>query len=384
VNVYRRLARLGPGAAAVLIMGVDLTGIPKTPEPLAGVLVPVVLGPVAVAWLAATWRWVPLSVRAGVVATASLALTAALIVLRPADLVSDGWLELACLAYLIPKVLRGVPSLRNAAVVTAALVAAIVATPLRWSFGDATLADAYWLTVVTMALVGYGSYRRYLAVRRTQLVAEVRQGERLQLARDLHDLVAHHVTGIVVQAQAAREIQTSSPDQVAPLLAGIERAGLQTLDSMRQLVHVLRSDGRTDPVRPGEVLSELAALTTAFSRGGGAQATLEVGQDARAVPLSEPVRTTLIRVVQEGLTNARRHADGAPVSVRVYLNGDRLHVDLRNARHEGWAGVPVGGRGGYGLVGLRERVEAVGGRLEAGRDGGTWRLSATLPTRPHP
>ncbi|GGL18337.1 sensor histidine kinase [Streptomyces flaveus] len=117
-----------------------------------------------------------------------------------------------------------------------------------------------------------------------------------------------------------------------------------------------------------------------FPSGGEQDASLHLGTAARATKLAPEVETSVQRVVQEALTNVRRHAPGATVAVRVEAEDDRLLVEVRNSAPRERSAVPAGGRGGFGIVGLRERVEAVEGRLETGStaDGG-WRVTAVFP-----
>lgn len=242
--------------------------------------------------------------------------------------------------------------------------------------------EALLSIVVGLILVGVtaglAAYLRSLDYRRTVAVGETRRAERIAIAADLNDFVAHHVTGIIVQANAALALQHTAPEQVGPLLENITRSGSETLDSMRRLVRVLREDDH-EGIRPGEVWAELARLVSAFSEDE-ADVQLHVAAAAREARLAPEVETSVHRVVQEALTNVRRHAHGAVVAVRVDMDGPRLRVEVHNtapaARHPG----PVGGRGGFGLVGLRERVEAVEGALTAApTDDGGWRVTADFP-----
>ncbi|WP_307782071.1 histidine kinase [Streptomyces sp. MBT65] len=303
-----------------------------------------------------------------------------------------GWglLETLCLLLLLVRTAKDVPSPRQAAALSAALGIAVLAAPMR--LDGSGVAFAFLLTFPTGGAVGLGCYLRSLDDRRRRAVAGVRQSERLELARELHDFVAHHVTGIVVQAQAARAIRESAPEQVDVLLGHIERAGSETLQSMRKLVRVLREDDAR-AVRPGDLFAELGELVAAFAERD-APATLQVAAEVRQARPDPEVETSVRNVVREGLTNVRRHAPGSPsVSVRVGLSGEgegggdarRLRVEVHNApaaRRTAPNAEPLGGRGGLGLVGLAERTEAVGGTLYASRaeDGG-WRLTAEFPLR---
>lgn len=297
-----------------------------------------------------------------------------------------GWglLETLCLLFLLTRTAREEPPPRAAAL-CAALAAAVILAPFRLE-QSGILAYSFGLTFLAGGAIGLGCYLRGLDARRRRAVADVRQSERLALARELHDFVAHHVTGIVVQAQAARTIRETAPEQIDPLLSGIEQAGSETLESMRKLVRVLREDDAA-AVRPGELFTEVAELVAAFSERD-APATLHFEAAARQVRADPEVETSVRNVVREALTNVRRHAPGSPsVAVHVGLadpeaDPQRLRVEVHNAPPAGHApdAEPLGGRGGLGLVGLAERAEAVGGTLSAGQapDDG-WTLAAEFP-----
>ncbi|MFF7983089.1 sensor histidine kinase [Streptomyces sp. NPDC007901] len=310
-------------------------------------------------------------------------------------LIADwGLLETLSLLLLLVRTMRDTPQPWLTATLGTALASAVIAAPMRM-LDSGNVYFSFLLIFFTGGAVGIGSYLRSLDDRRSRAVADTRQNERLELARELHDFVAHHVTGIVVQAQAAQAIREIAPDQVEPLLRGIEKAGGETLQSMRKLVRVLRDD-TTRVVRPGELYAELGELVATFSERD-APATLQVAAEARQARPAPEVETSVRNVVREALTNVRRHAPGSPsVSVRVALSDDdggevdsvatrRLRVEVHNApppRPATPNAEPLGGRGGLGLIGLTERAQAVGGTLHASRaeDGG-WRLTAEFPVR---
>ncbi|MFE3548185.1 sensor histidine kinase [Streptomyces kronopolitis] len=318
--------------------------------------------------------------RAGAAALGSLLLTVTHLVLAP-HAYAWGLLETVALLVLLVRTVHQVRRPAAAVVLSAALGVAVIILPLRTE-SPGGVSYCYLLTLAVGGAAAMGCYLRLLDARRVRAVTAVRQNERLELARDLHDFVAHHVTGIIVHANAALMIQETSPEQVKPLLEGISRAGGETLDSMRRLVRVLREDDH-QAARPGELLSELDRLAGAFS-GNGTEVKLDITPEARGVRLAPEVETSVHRVVQEALTNVRRHAHGADVAVRLDLDqhadGELLRVEVRNAAPGASNAVPTGGRGGFGLVGLRERVEAVEGSLSSGRtaDGG-WCVSAAFP-----
>ncbi|MFI9169142.1 sensor histidine kinase [Streptomyces lincolnensis] len=319
--------------------------------------------------------------RAGATAAGSLVLTVWHLVFAPQEY-AWGMLETVALLGLLARATRRIGRPATAVALSAALGVAVISLPLRTGTSVEELSSSFLLTFAVGAAVGLGCYLRLLDARRARAVDAVRQNERMELARDLHDFVAHHVTGIIVHANAALTVQETSPEQVKPLLEGISRAGGETLDSMRRLVRVLREEDHHG-ARPAEILTELDRLVSAFS-GDGTEARLDVADPVRAVRLVPEVETSVHRVVQEALTNVRRHAPGADVAVRLGLDrrtgGDLLRVEVRNAAPAARSTAPVGGRGGFGLVGLRERVEAVEGALTSGRtpDGG-WCVTATFP-----
>ncbi|MET7684568.1 histidine kinase [Streptomyces sp. NPDC005423] len=310
-------------------------------------------------------------------------------------LIADwGLLETLCLLLLLVRTMRDTPQPWLTATLGTALASAVISAPMRMH-NSGNVYFSFLLIFFTGGAVGIGSYLRSLDDRRSRAVADTRRNERLELARELHDFVAHHVTGIVVQAQAAQAIREIAPEQVDPLLRGIEQAGGETLQSMRKLVRVLRDD-TARAVRPGELYAELGELVATFSERD-APATLQVAAEARQARPAPEVETSVRNVVREALTNVRRHAPGSPsVCVRVALSDDdggeadsvavrRLRVEVHNApppQPVAPNAEPLGGRGSLGLIGLTERAEAVGGTLHASQTGdGGWRLTAEFPVR---
>jgi signal transduction histidine kinase len=368
-------AALYAGLAVVWLLDVESTEGLRTAR--YDWLLPLVSGPAAAVLLFWPDRWLSLERRAWAAACGSLALTGGML-LGPWDHGGMGLLELACLLIMLARTCRWV----RWPFAAVALGAAVIVAPARMENPD-SLPTAFLLTYAVGGAIGLGCYLRVRDGRRARLLEAVRQGERLELARDLHDFVAHHVTGIVWQANAARAIRETAPDQIDPILQNIQNAGMETLDSMRRLVRVLREvEGR--PRRPGELFTELTRLVSDFSSGEEQNATLSVAAPARAARLAPEVETSVQRLVQESLTNVRRHAPGALVAVRVGVEDGLLGVEVRNtppaASPAARPAAPVGGRGGFGMVGLRERLAAVDGTLEAGGtpDGG-WRVAGTFP-----
>jgi signal transduction histidine kinase len=247
----------------------------------------------------------------------------------------------------------------------AALVAlAVTVLPLRVTLHQpAHHLDGSVLVVATafacaVAAAGLGLYRRAQDGRRAHALAAARRSQRLELARDLHDLVAHEVTGIVLEAQAAR---------VAPAAGSYERieaAGQRALTAMDDMVAALRTSDEDVPPR----VHGLADLPGVVSRFGPA-ATLAIEPGA-ALPAA--AGSVAYHVVIEALTNVRRHAPAADVAITLSTAGILTVV---SDMPEISATRPTGG---HGLEGLRERVEAVGGTFGAGPRDGRWEVRCDL------
>ncbi|MBM7785675.1 sensor histidine kinase [Tenggerimyces flavus] len=235
----------------------------------------------------------------------------------------------------------------------------------------------------SLGAAGIGIYIRWLDEKRERAVDTARRAQRMDLARDLHDFVAHDVSGIVVQAQAAQVILPSNPAEALAALKRIEDAGLQALDAMDRTVHMLHDATDLSTRSPAQGLAELPEVVSRFGASGSAAVSLSLPAGlADTVP--REVNTTAYRVVVEALTNVRRHAPSAR-SVKVAVTADKaaLTVTVTNDESAGHAPA-LGGterpRSGLGLLGLTERVEAVGGTLTAGPlDADGWRTEAVLP-----
>ncbi|RSM64002.1 two-component sensor histidine kinase [Kibdelosporangium aridum] len=240
-----------------------------------------------------------------------------------------------------------------------------------------------FLAFLLVVAVATGMYFRSRDRERTQSVRSAvtgaQQSERLALARELHDVVAHHVTGIVVQAQAAKLVSDKDPQIAVQALAKIETSGVEALKAMRFLVASMRgakpagTSAATEQATT-DLTADLTAVVEHFS-GPPVRLNLDVPQ---VVP--QEVGRSVLRLVQESLTNVGKHALGATaVIVEVTTSLSEIHVRVAD-NGTGRRQNPVGGSGGYGLVGMRERVELLGGRFAAGpADPVGWQVDAWLP-----
>jgi len=313
--------------------------------------------------LARRWRWA--------VALGLAVAVAAVVVARAAHLPSEpGVAMMLGLSVLVGSAVRRLQARLAVAVAGAA------ATVVAGAWLAAPPADDI-APVVTLNLAGWlaalatGQCLRLTDVRRHAVAEQVRRDERLELARELHDVVAHHITGVVLQAQAARVVRRRHPERLDDSLAGIEAAGAEALTAMRRVVGLLRDTRDVVSAAPGpEPLAELVG------RFAGPAVRLRLPDGEPGWP--PEVANTVYRVVQESLTNVARHAPRArSVAVTVAEDGPAVTVEVADD------GPLVSGqyhRRGYGLVGMRERVEALGGTLRAGPRGGAgWSVRAVLP-----
>jgi len=214
------------------------------------------------------------------------------------------------------------------------------------------------------------------------LTEHTARGERARIARELHDVVAHHISMVAVQAETARLTTPGLPAAGAQRLTEIGNTARAGLTEMRRLLGVLRDDaedaGATVADRhPQPGLPQLAELIDAAREASGAAARLIVS--GPVAEFDPGVELAAYRIVQEALTNARRHAPGAAVDVELRYQDSALHLRIR----DNGPGVPDSGHSGHGLSGMRERALAVGGSLRTGAaPGGGFLVAADLPAKP--
>jgi signal transduction histidine kinase len=248
--------------------------------------------------------------------------------------------------------------------------------------------EAGGATFLTLAVLVIGDQVRRLRGTRRALVeqtevSELEQSrrtvleERTRIARELHDVVAHHMSLIAVQAETAPFRLGELPEPARAEFVGLAAAARDALTDMRRLLGVLRSEDAPPEREPQPDLAAVDHLVTAARRAGVAVHYLP--PDAATLDRApEAVALAGYRIVQEALANASRHAPGAPVTVQVWPGRSELTVRVHNDRADGGSAEP--GDGGHGLTGMRERATALGGELTAGptADGG-FAVTATLP-----
>ncbi|MFI1737597.1 sensor histidine kinase [Streptomyces sioyaensis] len=211
--------------------------------------------------------------------------------------------------------------------------------------------------------------------------------ERARIARELHDVVAHNVSVMVVQADGAAYVLDAAPEQCGQALETISGTGRQALAEMRRLLGVLRTGEPGEDSADRAPQPDVGRLDDLIEQVRGAGLPVDFTVQGTPRPLSSGVELTAYRIVQEALTNTRKHG-GPDVSARVRLvyGSDALDLlvedDGRGAQHEVHEQGGADGLG-HGMIGMRERVGMVGGRLDAGpRPGGGFRISAVLPLKP--
>lgn len=347
---------VGVFAAAALVEGIVLPGLPWQPfvTVLALALTPALL-----------WR----RGRPLVAALAGWGITGLLSVLQLTAHAGDlGLYSMTAVLILLYSLVRWGSG--REIVLGTAFVTVVVALGMYAS--AAGLADVFGGTVLLLLFVALAAVFRYRADLWRRQQREIRNQERVALARELHDTVAHHVSAIAVQAQAGGVVAGIQPEKAAEFLAVIEAEASRTLAEMRSMVRVLR-EGEAVAFSPQPGVADLPALARA-----DATPTVEVSLDGSLTRLARPVDTALYRLAQESLTNAVRHARSVSrveIDVRREADAVRLRVSDDGQTEPGPAPKP-----GFGLLGMAERAQLLGGSLFAGPgpEGG-WVVEAVLP-----
>jgi signal transduction histidine kinase len=276
---------------------------------------------------------------------------------------------------------------RRAAIGGALAGAAIVATDLPHIIVGNPRQDTVpsWIFMATLWLAGWAFRRRRIQAARLEdraarlerereerarvAVAE----ERARIARELHDVVAHGVSVIVVQAQAAQRLIDGEQHDARRALGSIETSGRQALVELRRMLGILRRAGEEPALDPQPGLGQLNALVEQFRESG---LPVEVSIEGEAKPLPPGVDLSAYRIVQEALTNTLKHASPARARVAVLYRGDEIELEIiDDGARSGEGDGP-----GHGLIGMRERAALYGGVFESGkREGGGYFVRTRLP-----
>jgi signal transduction histidine kinase len=212
---------------------------------------------------------------------------------------------------------------------------------------------------------------------RRRIAADTRTAERTRIAGELHDVVTHHVTAMVVQAEAARYL-TAAPDRLDRALTAVTDTGRRAITDLRHLLELLNPDHGTGTVAPA-----LGGLDTLVEQTRRAGQPVEFTEEGTPAESSGSADLVAYRVAQEALTNALKHAHGTPTSVRVRHGEREITVEVSTAGPGSRGRSPAGS--GRGLAGLRERVDVLGGDFAAGRGaGGGFTVRARIPTGSRP
>jgi signal transduction histidine kinase len=241
------------------------------------------------------------------------------------------------------------------------------------------LALAGWLAVLVIATEAVRLRReRTVETRATRALDARRRAseERLQMARDLHDVIGHNISLINVQAGVGLDLMDTQPEQARAALAAIRAVSKDALGELRTMLAGLRQDHEEAPRAPAPGLGRLGELAE-VTRTAGIPVTLQTVGEARSLPAA--VDLAAYRIVQESLTNVARHAGRATATVRLVHGRDGLDIEVSDVGGAPAASKSVPGTG-TGITGMRERADALGGRLEAGpRPGGGFAVTAHLP-----
>jgi signal transduction histidine kinase len=257
----------------------------------------------------------------------------------------------------------------------------VMAVPLALSgIGGDPVGSIVGGALVVLLAFAVGFAVRYSGELRAEEVAGLRSRERAELARELHDTVAHHVSAIAVQAQAGRVVAATRPEAAAEALGVIEEEATRALEEMRSMVGALR-DGNEADLRPQQGIRDLPRLERRGTATGPRVAvTIADGLD----DVRPSVDAACFRLAQEAVTNALRHARQA-AEVEVRVDGDDEHVRITVVDDGRGSGTSMTSAPGFGLVGMAERAKLLGGTFDAGpRPDGGWAVAATLPRRAVP
>ena len=265
----------------------------------------------------------------------------------------------------------------RAGLIVLVLTLALVFTDVGFDASDNDWTDVVFILSLAIPPFVFGRISRRLA-EQSELLAQQSdllrdqavRAERDRIARELHDVIAHSVSAMVVQTAAAQDLVRSSPDRALAILESVAETGRRTLAETGRLLHLVRDESDELGLQPAPGVSDLPALVEEFRAAGlEVDARLDLPDD----PLPGGVDVSAYRVVQEALTNALKHADGA---ARLTVETEAGALRIRCANRVG----PGSGTGsGLGLAGMSERVALLGGTLDQGRTGDRFEIEAVIP-----
>ncbi|MBB4753337.1 sensor histidine kinase [Actinoplanes lobatus] len=266
----------------------------------------------------------------------------------------------------------------------AAALTAVVQGNLALTIGQVddvpTVLTVILLGVITAWVIGDSirQRRRHAATQREQAEARAVEAERLRIARELHDMVAHSIAVIAVQAGMGRRVIDTQPAEARNALANIEDTSRETAAALRRmLVSLRRSDGGSAPA-PRDPAPGLADLDDLVTRSAQAGVEIRLRRHGDRAPLPPDIDLSAYRIVQEAVTNVIRHAGTGHCDVGVQQDGRALTIEVTDDGPG--TGVPAVAGSGNGLTGMRERVSLLGGEFASGpRPGGGFRIAATIP-----
>ena len=320
------------------------------------------------------------------------------------------------MARRVPVVLLGLVSVVSALVLSMGFRTAMWLPLMDWTYfvkdvEAAPWALGFWLglerpsdALVRMVLafvavvVGFvtgqlNETRQALTERNTQLLAmrEVHartqvRAERTRIARELHDVVAHHVSAVVIRAEAAELVADEKPEEPREAVRWVAHSGREALDAMRSVVRVLREEDHPDPSREAEPdtlwhpVDTMAELPAVIARVGDAGLRVEAHLPERLPHLGAAVELALVRVAQESLTNVLLHSQATRAALLLEVEDGRVRLEITDPGPAD----PDESSGGHGLANMRERAASVDGTLKVGPDGSGWLVVLEIPVDPEP
>ena len=267
---------------------------------------------------------------------------------------------------------------RRTATIIGVATAASILTALAVA-GDADARDVSFNVLLYALAWILGEAQRARRTAADELARRAVADERARIASELHDVVAHHVSMMVVQAEAGASVAPSDPGRAVEAFDAIGAAGRQAMSEMRRLLGVLKDEASDGSHVPQPGLGAVGDLVEGVRRSG---LEVDLQLEGRTRPLSPGLDLSAYRILQEALTNAVRHADARRLTVTVRYGDESVELEVADDGH-GPPAEPGPSAAGHGLVGMRERVALYGGELRVGEgEGGGFAVVARLPTGP--